>query len=718
MLVSDVASVLPTKFYETLEFKEFRPSQAKAIDAGVLEGENVVVCSPTASGKTLIAELAGIKRIIEDGGKMIYIVPLKSLATEKVDEFKDKYSSLGIRTALSIGDPDSSEGWLAKYDIIVCTSEKFDSLLRHQIPWLKDVRTVVVDEIHLLNDVHRGPTLEIILTLLKMVLKHAQIIGLSATIGNSDELAEWLDAKVVVDDWRPVRLYQGNFYENKIDFFGEKKNLNITTKVSDQTLNLALDTILKGKQALVFCPTKKSAESHAEKIAKLIQKSGNLGLVKKVLSGASSPTKQCKRLGECINKGIAFHHSGLVQKQKKVVEEGFKKDKIKVICCTPTLAMGVNLPAFRVIMRSLKRYSGRRGMDWIPVLEYHQMTGRAGRPNFSDDYGEAISLASSDKERDFIVEKYINGSAEEIVSKLSVEPVLRRAVLSLIASGFVIKVDDMIDFFKSSFYGFQYDDDFSFEYKINDALKQVEEYGFINILGEKLEATKIGQRVSELYIDPDAAFQLIRGLHKLVVGFDDFSLLHLVASNIEMSPWVNLLKRDYEWIEEDIDEVKDKIIVQIPKEWDWQYDEFLRSSKTAFLLRDWSEEFKEDYLLERYNVPPGALRNKISTADWLLYGSSELSKLLGFMGKVNGINKVRLRVKNGIKSELVPLVKIRGIGRVRARKLFNAGLKNVRALRSAGEIELSRILGSLKVAQSVKKQVGHKRMTEADFENF
>jgi len=152
MLVSKIKDKLPLKFYESLEFEKFRPSQEKAIHAGLLDGKNMLVCSPTASGKTFVAELAGIKRILEEGGKMVYIVPLKSLASEKADEFKEKYGDFGIQTALSIGDPDSREGWLSKYDIIVCTSEKFDSLLRHNINWLKDVKTVVFDEIHLLND--------------------------------------------------------------------------------------------------------------------------------------------------------------------------------------------------------------------------------------------------------------------------------------------------------------------------------------------------------------------------------------------------------------------------------------------------------------------------------------------------------------------------------------------------------------------------------------
>ena len=706
MLVSKIKSKLPEKFFESLEFKKFRPSQEKAIKSGLLEGKNMLVCSPTASGKTFVAELAGIKRILEDGGKMVYIVPLKSLASEKAGEFKEKYSDFGIQTALSIGDPDSSEGWLAKYDIIVCTSEKFDSLLRHNISWLKDITTVVFDEIHLLNDSKRGPTLEIIITLLKRVLKNAQIIGLSATIGNPDELAAWLDAELVQDKWRPVELHQGIFYDDGLKFLKFKDDKSIVKTVSDSALNVAIDTIKLGKQALVFCPTKRSAESTAEKIGNLIQEEINAKLSHKILGSASSATRQCIRLSNCVKRGTAFHHSGLVSKQKKLVEDGFREDKIKIICCTPPLAMGVNLPAFRVIMKSLKRFTGR-GMSWIPVLEYHQMTGRAGRPTFGDEFGEAITLAGSEKEFEFIKEKYVEGDSEEITSKLSVEPVLRSAILSLVASGFVIEIEELIDFFKKTFYGQQFGDDFGFRIKIEAAVDSLVEFGFIKKLEDKLLPTRIGRRVSELYIYPDAAFDLIEGLNELDTDFDNIALLHLIASNWEMYPWTNIQKKDYDWLENSIDEILPKIVGDPPKEWDWTYSEFLKKSKTCFLMNEWIHESNEDYILDEYNVPPGEIRNVVSKADWLLYGASELCKLTDNLKKVNQINKVKLRIKNGIKSELIPLVKLRGIGRVRARRLYGAGFKNVLKLRTAKLDELSRILGKA-TAKKVKEQIGTK----------
>lgn len=211
---------IPSELYKILEndIKELRPCQIKAINKGLLERKNLLVCTPTASGKTLIAELAAISSILKGFGKAVYIVPLKALASEKFNDFKKRYGGL-IKVALSIGDIDSADPYLAEYDLIIATSEKLDSLTRHHAPWLSRIGTVIVDEIHLMNDPGRGPTLEILITVLKQVLKNVQIIGLSATIGNPEELAEWLDARLVIDNWRPVELHKGICMGNEIEFF-------------------------------------------------------------------------------------------------------------------------------------------------------------------------------------------------------------------------------------------------------------------------------------------------------------------------------------------------------------------------------------------------------------------------------------------------------------------------------------------------------------------
>lgn len=219
MKLQNIKKQIPKELYFVLEkeITDLRPAQEKAIKKGLLKDKNLLVCTPTASGKTLIAELAAIKSIIDGKGKAIYIVPLKALATEKFKDFKKRYENIA-KIALSIGDIDSADPYLVDYDLIITTSEKLDSLIRHHAPWLSLVKTVIIDEIHLMNDPGRGPTLEILITILRQLLKNVQMIGLSATIGNPEELSEWLNANLVVDNWRPVKLHKGVYLKGEIEF--------------------------------------------------------------------------------------------------------------------------------------------------------------------------------------------------------------------------------------------------------------------------------------------------------------------------------------------------------------------------------------------------------------------------------------------------------------------------------------------------------------------
>ena len=194
--------------------EELYPPQAAAVEAGVTAGENLVASVPTASGKTLIAAMAMLSTV-ERGGKALYIVPLRALASEKRAEFAE-YEPHGVDIGVSTGNYESEGGWLADKDVVVATSEKVDSLVRNNAPWLEDVSCVVADEVHLVDDGERGPTLEVTLAKLRKLTADLQTVALSATIGNAEELAAWLDAELIDSDWRPIDLRKGVHYGDEI----------------------------------------------------------------------------------------------------------------------------------------------------------------------------------------------------------------------------------------------------------------------------------------------------------------------------------------------------------------------------------------------------------------------------------------------------------------------------------------------------------------------
>lgn len=488
----------------------------------------------------------------------------------------------------------------------------------------------------------------------------------------------------------------------------------------DGSIALALETFALGKQAIVFADSKKSAEKTAEDIArKTTTRSMELDtLALALLRSLPSSTTQCKRLAVCVKKGVAFHHAGLVAKQRALIENAFRAGIVKIICSTPTLALGVDLPAFRVIIKSLKRYTGSWGMDWIPVLEYHQMSGRAGRPKFHDDFGESVAVAKSRNEKEEIVERYVYGLPESIESKLAAEPVLRMYVLSLIATGFARSRKKLLHFFSQTFWSYQFRNKEKLHALIDKILGLLEQWEFLhsardefvsaNELGDEkpLVATLIGKRVAELYIDPFTAYFLIKGLKRAAkLGVKPFSLLQLLCHTFEMRPLLRVRAKEQEMVQNALIEHYSDLLEMEPNVYDPLYDEFLDSIKTTLFLCEWSEENTEEQLLDKYAVRPGEIHAKLETADWLFYAMEELLPLLGLHPLLKDVKKLHLRVKNGVREELLPLLRLDGVGRVRARRLYKNGIKDIGDVKDVDVTVLARIIGQ-KTAQRIKVQLG------------
>lgn len=487
---------------------------------------------------------------------------------------------------------------------------------------------------------------------------------------------------------------------------------------AELSINLALDTIKIKKQALIFVNSKKSAEKTAEDLSKKINSTTPElhELSQKILHSLPTPTKQCKRLSFCIEKGISFHHAGLAPKQKSLIEDAFRDKLIKIICSTPTLAYGLDLPAYRVILQDLRRFSFR-GMQYISVLEYLQMSGRAGRPKY-DDYGESIVVTNNEKAKNEINEIYINGRPEEIYSKLAAEPVLRTYILSLIASGFVNSKDQLLKFFEKTFWAHHYRDMWKLYSIIEKMLTLLRDWGFIelqevnefqSITDEnniKIKSTKIGNRVAQLYIDPLTANYFIQSLKKTKTTIPtDFSYLQIISNTLELRPLLRAKAKDKEALESVLLQKQENLLQQQVQEYQEDYQTFMNSIKTAVFFHRWINEYDEEYLLKKFDIRPGEISAKLQRAEWLLYTCTELSKLLELKEILQDLMKLRIRLKYGAKQELLPLLKFRGIGTVRARKLFNNNLEDVGAIKRVDFINLTQLIGG-NIAIKIKKQVG------------
>ena len=681
---------------KTQGIEELYPPQADAIGPALL-GENLVLAIPTASGKSLVAYLAILASVLR-GGKALYIVPLRALAAEKYEALKD-FEPLGIKVGISVGDYDSADPTLEKLDVIVATSERADSLLRHRTNWLQRLSVVVADEVHLINDADRGPTLEVTLAKLRQVNPKAQVLALSATIKNSKELARWLEAEHITSEWRPVPLKQGVYFDGLVHF-ADQTIQEVKVREDDMS-GLVTDVLASGGQALVFVNTRRSTEALAKSLARDVREAlsekelDHLDkLADQLVRGQEEATSMAARLGKCIDGGVAFHHAGLTNDQRAMVEKEFKKGRVKCIVATPTLAQGVDTPARRVVIRDLNRFDVNLGLSPIPVMEVKQMCGRAGRPRY-DPYGEAILFAKDEDDIDELIQDYFLSEPEAIESKLGSEPALRMHILANIATGHVATEEELFAFFNRTFFAFT-GDVHTIRGKVLEVLEFLAKEDFITRHDGFLKATFFGKRTSDLYIDPLSAVKMRDALHQ--ARDDRFFHLWTICTTPDM-PKLYLRRGDYAWVEQKIEEAD----LTFPVE---DYDFFLAEVKTASLLDDWSTERTEEEVTKKFGVGPGDIRRMTDQAEWLLYSMAELGRIFN-KKKVRALTRLTIQVQYGVKEELLELISLRGVGRVRGRALFQRGFKTLKDLQKANPNDLARIptIGST-LAGKIKEQVG------------
>ena len=720
-------------FLKSEGYEELFEPQEQSVKAGLFdEKKNFLITIPTASGKTLIAMLAILSHLSKHKTKVVYLTPLRALTSEKFEEFKKlEKLNLGrkIKIALSTGDSKEKKEKLEDADVIFLTNESMDANMAFQKDWIYDIGLVVSDEIHLIGDNTRGPTLEIILTRFKsgFIGKNPpKIIGLSATISNSDELADWLNCELVESTFRRVPLSEAVYSRHIITNQDREETEGNFAKNRQESrhpkawIGLGLDTVAEKHQCLIFAMTRKNAVAWAKeagldvvKELKPNQKKELEKISKKILPKEDyDNTKLTSELAKTVKNGTAFHHAGLDQRCRTIIENAFKNRHIKLLTATPTLAAGVNLPARRVVIPSVMRYTNN-GLEKISILEYKQMCGRAGRPQY-DDMGESIIIAKGYP--DEILEHYVDGEPEPLESKtLDEDSSLRINLLGFIytASKFnPTSYEKIIKFFSQTFAAYQLSDDSVLEKKVTKQLEKLKEYGMITD-ENGFEPTKFGIRIFYLRIDPETAFDMTGYIEDYLRGTKHtFGILYMITNLHEFYSQYPIPDK----YQGDMDDLID------PNEKLYRNQEFAREYcfKSLLILYKWIDAMTYQDMSDHFDAEPGDIFYIKENAKNLVYIFTEIIKFWRDYAKENKQKKIvseyqslidesdllKLQIQHGVPEKYLELVKIKQIGRVRAQILYKNGFKNRLDLEKAKIEKLAKIdkIG-LTIANNIKAEL-------------
>ncbi|WP_262179286.1 DEAD/DEAH box helicase [Haloarcula laminariae] len=450
-------------------FETLLPVQSLAVEHGATDGEDQLVVSATATGKTLVGEMAGLDRVLNGEGKMLFLVPLVALANQKYNDFQDRYGDM-VEVSLRVGasriadeggrfDPDA--------DIIVGTYEGIDHALRTGKD-LGNVGTVVIDEVHTLGEDERGHRLDGLISRLKYYCEEAQTdtqwIYLSATVGNPSQLAKKLRAKLIEFEERPVPI------ERHVTFADGREKIETEKKLVKRAFDSKSSKGYRG-QTIIF----------------------------------TNSRRRCHQISRKLNYSSAPYHAGLDNRKRKRVEKQFADQELAAVVTTAALAAGVDFPASQVVFDSLAM-----GIEWLTVQEFSQMLGRAGRPDYHDK-GTVYVLVEPDctyhnsmeMTEDEVAFKLLKGEMEPVITRYDEGAAVEETLANVTVAGKAAK---------------RLNDRMVGEVPTKHALGKLLEYEFI----DGLEPTPLGRAVTRHFLAPDESFQLLDGIRK---GSDPYDIV-------------------------------------------------------------------------------------------------------------------------------------------------------------------------------------------------
>ncbi|MEE0720880.1 MAG: DEAD/DEAH box helicase [Methanobrevibacter smithii] len=681
-LSNDIKTIINTAYPY---IKEFNPAQKAVIESGYLEDKsNYIISIPTASGKTVLGILPALKTIL-NGGKAIYAAPLLSIQNEKVKEFK-AFEEHGIK----VGKHPSNS------DLSVMVFESFDALTRFSWNVLREVDTLIIDEFHMIGEYSRGPTLESAITRAKIINPSLRIIALSATLKNIDEIEQWLDGKTVEHNYRPVPL---NKEVLDAEMFNTKNKNDVIVKIVEKAIE-------DNSQALSFVSTRRFTESLATYVAKKIDKKTTKEQKQKFKQVAdkllevpkkkgSLPTTTCLKLAEAAEKGVVFHHAGLFNEQKEIIEDEFRKGNILMITATPSLMYGVNLPSKYVVIRDHTRWTSN-GPASIPVFDYEQMSGRAGRPQY-DDVGYSYLVAKTMDEAFDLEARYVNGEIELTNSKLiDNKDAIYKQIIAQIASSLSKNLDDLNDFFGKTLYGFQMKNNpsmsmfaqDSLNWELESALEFLLQNGIIRATPEGLKTTDFGNLIAKSNYAVETAVK-IKEYVSTMEKLNPAEMIYALSETPDL-PLISFKGRKSK------DPVRDKL-----SECGLFAVDIGNPEATAVSLIEWIDERNEYEIENAYNVYSASTRRSAYEASRLVKFAKNTLEVLGNYSNLKDMDYLSARLYYGVKEDIIPLVVgVKRLGRKRARLLMKTFGDN---LSEASEKDLQKVEGiGPKLAGKVK----------------
>ncbi|KAL4864119.1 hypothetical protein BDV12DRAFT_16754 [Aspergillus spectabilis] len=749
---------------------------------GLLQGKrHLIYTAPTGGGKSLVADVLMLKRIIENPSrKAILVLPYVALVQEKLKWLRrivqdvekrvsdaDNHPDSGkhrwkkqqktIRVSGFFGGSKTTASW-ADTDVAVCTIEKANSLINTAIEEcsIGELGAVVLDELHMLDDEHRGYLLELMVTKLLLLQQDIQIVGMSATISNTELLAEWINARYFISTYRPVPVDEYLVYNNAIypaassrQLFQTIAKLTATGKPSfsdavppqraiepstfkqlsnpmtNAMVAMSIDTVTAGYGTLVFCGSRQGCQIYAALISEAMPDpatihpddvSRRLDILAEL---RSLPSGLDPVLETTLIKGVGFHHAGMTTEEREAIVHGYDQGVLKVLVATCSLAAGVNLPARRVIING-----ARMGRELVGPAMLRQMCGRAGRKG-KDEAGETYLICGqSDLQA---VCDLLEADMPAIESCLAPERRgLKRALLEAIATGLVSGLEAIKEYVRCTLLYRTVDKKLSYSI-MKSALQELSEEKLIHTDdSESYVATQLGQAVVSSAFGPeDGLFvheELKRALQAFVMDGDMhifymFTPLQIAATTqidwpifrdqldgldesglralqfVGVQPgFVNAMVQSGASMKENTPEQMTQSMIY-------------RRAYTAFQLRDLSNEVPLQTVANRYKIPRGGVQTLAQQCHGFAAGIVKFCQRMGWGMLAAVLDHMRDRLEAGARADLLEMAQVTYVKGWTARLLRDNGFRNLRALAEADPKDIVPVLKMVNPRKTQRNQL-------------